>query len=116
MYVHELDTSICWGDCRDVQYVCRSSDWTSAELEWWYMYANELSDRSANSDPDGVSDDSILSMGTICSSRIHRHGYYTSDSGWLNIYRGLSELLCQCEGRCIQLQCEHWILYSELRR
>ena len=112
MFVLELGTSIYWGGSRHVQYVYGCSDWTSSDLEWRYMHAYELSYRSANSDPDGVSDYSILSVGTKHASRIHLHGYDTSNSGWLNIDRRLSELLCECEGRYFQLQCEHWILCS----
>ena len=112
MYVHELDTSISRVDSRHVQHVYGSSDWTSTELEWWYKHADELSDRSANSDPDGVSDCHHLSMGTCYSSRVHLHGYDTSDSGWLNINGRLRELLCECEVRGIQLQCDYRILHS----
>ena len=87
MFVHELGTSIYRGGSRHVQYVYGCSDWTSSDLEWRYMHAYELSYRSANSDPDCVSDCHHLSVGACYSTRIHRHGYFASDSGWLDINR-----------------------------
>ena len=87
MFVHELGTSIYRGGSRHVQYVYGCSDWTSTDLEWRYMHAYELSYRSANSDPNGVSDYSILSVGTKHASRIYLHGCFVSDSRWSNINR-----------------------------
>ena len=80
MWCDELGRVVYWVDSRHLHIVCRRYNRNSAGSEWWGMHANELSDWCPDSDPHGVADESILSMGASCFPRLHLHGCDTGDS------------------------------------
>ena len=97
MWCDELGGVVYRVYSRHVHIVCRSYNGSDSQPEWRGMSAHELSDWCSDSDPDGVPNCEIMSMGSKYTSWIHLHGRDIGDSRWVNITGRLSELLCVCE-------------------